>query len=365
MCVSACSDIWNGCRNKKTGFIHWQHNSVRLYGTKAHMQVLERFLTDFLDDISRDLVTTTLYIDRKSIRAAAKVLVKLRQSAGILSCSLGGSALELICSDAEGLHAAKEFLQSERIRFRASPGPESKAGANAGECALCLEPVEEPSYTLVLCGHTFCKDCIEPQMTAADKFPVCCPKEGCTRPLAWRDVESICDAKALTAITNASYQSFRCANLKLFPNCMGLNCSQVFHKDDQHAFCDQCNTDYCIPCCSRRGAATPAHPGRTCAQQEGALKHDALFEQLFTSGKYAKCPNSNCRIPIEKNDGCYHMHCKTCDTHFCWGCMGIFGGNMANCTCRKDGPTGAWGGQDPACLYVYHHMSHCKRPVHS
>jgi hypothetical protein len=160
------------------------------------------------------------------------------------------------------------------------PGPESKAGANAGECALCLEPVEEPSYTLVLCGHTFCKDCIEPQMTAADKFPVCCPKEGCTRPLAWRDVESICDAKALTAITNASYQSFRCANLKLFPNCMGLNCSQVFHKDDQHAFCDQCNTDYCIPCCSRRGAATPAHPGRTCAQQEGALNHDALFEQV-------------------------------------------------------------------------------------
>lgn len=31
------------------------------------------------------------------------------------------------------------------------------------------------------------------------------------------------------------------------------------------------------------------------------------------------CPR--CAAPIEKNGGCTHMHCSSCQTHFCWICM--------------------------------------------
>lgn len=35
-----------------------------------------------------------------------------------------------------------------------------------------------------------------------------------------------------------------------------------------------------------------------------------------------QCPNTKCQRPIEKNQGCNHMHCKMCNKEFCWICLG-------------------------------------------
>ena len=32
-------------------------------------------------------------------------------------------------------------------------------------------------------------------------------------------------------------------------------------------------------------------------------------------------PCIKCKTPIEKDEGCNHMRCQSCDTHFCWVCM--------------------------------------------
>ena len=32
------------------------------------------------------------------------------------------------------------------------------------------------------------------------------------------------------------------------------------------------------------------------------------------------CPK--CKVAINKDGGCNHMHCKQCDHHFCWVCLG-------------------------------------------
>lgn len=47
------------------------------------------------------------------------------------------------------------------------------------------------------------------------------------------------------------------------------------------------------------------------------------------------CPS--CRVPIQKREGCDHMHCSQCNVHFCWACMETFGTHdidrhMSNCT---------------------------------
>jgi ariadne-1 len=45
------------------------------------------------------------------------------------------------------------------------------------------------------------------------------------------------------------------------------------------------------------------------------------------------CPK--CKVPINKDGGCNHMHCKKCDAHFCWVCLGNFDHNSYAHTCNK------------------------------
>ena len=55
----------------------------------------------------------------------------------------------------------------------------------------------------------------------------------------------------------------------------------------------------------------------------------------FDNEKVKRC--SECNIPIEKNGGCNHMHCK-CGHHFCWLCLDdLEGGNHF---CGREGENG-------------------------
>ena len=60
------------------------------------------------------------------------------------------------------------------------------------------------------------------------------------------------------------------------------------------------------------------HEGQTCSQYEASERHQMennssaqLIERLSK-----RCPGRGCNAPIEKNEGCDHMTCKTCITAF-------------------------------------------------
>mmetsp|Transcript_18645 Transcript_18645/g.45859 ORF Transcript_18645/g.45859 Transcript_18645/m.45859 type:complete len:553 (-) Transcript_18645:95-1753(-) len=45
------------------------------------------------------------------------------------------------------------------------------------------------------------------------------------------------------------------------------------------------------------------------------------------------CPK--CKVSINKDGGCNHIHCKQCDHHFCWVCLGPFEHTTYQHTCNK------------------------------
>ena len=41
-------------------------------------------------------------------------------------------------------------------------------------------------------------------------------------------------------------------------------------------------------------------------------------DQYIESGNAQRCPT--CKAAIERSEGCFHMNCTNCGTHFCYEC---------------------------------------------
>eukprot|EP00802_Teleaulax_amphioxeia_P001616 Tamp_01618.p3 GENE.Tamp_01618~~Tamp_01618.p3 ORF type:complete len:510 (-),score=134.29 Tamp_01618:2953-4482(-) len=68
------------------------------------------------------------------------------------------------------------------------------------------------------------------------------------------------------------------------------------------------------------------------------------------------CPK--CKIAINKDGGCNHMHCKQCDHHFCWVCLGHFEHTTYQHTCNKfveDGSKTASASRTALQRYTHHY----------
>lgn len=344
---------------QKQGTIHWYRKEVRLFGTEFHLEFLKQSLADWLADFEVSLTTTTLYIGKKQLRFARKSLKDLRSSRGVVNAKLNGRVLELLVGK-DGIKSAKAVLKRNRVNF--STSNEGNSAMEEGDCPICLCPITN-GHSLALCGHTFCLECLQNQFKSVDattRFPISCH---CGQAISWRDIESICDSKILGHVTFSAFRSYRNKKQKKYSDCLRLDCGQIFAANCKEVYCDQCNAEYCMVCTKNKGVASPTHPGYSCEQLD-PKNEDEMFRKLFDSGKMAYCPNSDCKARLEKDGGCGHMTCQVCDAHFCWFCMNIYSHERTDCSCKKT-EANAWsGGADPTCRYVYHHMSHCKRPVH-
>ena len=62
--------------------------------------------------------------------------------------------------------------------------------------------------------------------------------------------------------------------------------------------------------------------------------------EIWINDNTKACPNSNCKKRIQKNEGCNHMTCKQCSTHFCWLCNQIYTPNDVSNHYRGMNPYG-------------------------
>ena len=87
------------------------------------------------------------------------------------------------------------------------------------------------------------------------------------------------------------------------------SCNHICKLNDQRYGCENCKKEFCAKC-------HKDHAGRFCETE-----NENLFQEYMR--KITKqCPK--CMVNIEKDGGCNHMTCSSCQTHFCWICLGIF-----------------------------------------
>jgi hypothetical protein len=94
------------------------------------------------------------------------------------------------------------------------------------------------------------------------------------------------------------------------PECKLYRLRTIYRKPDPHEYtigaCQGCHFRFCTKC------HQPEHEGE-CDKPDEAT--EALIARISKP-----CPNPTCGTSIERNEGCNHMTCANCRTHFCWTC---------------------------------------------
>ncbi len=195
-------------------------------------------------------------------------------------------------------------------------------------CIICTDDKELRDVRFLECDHGFCADCLTTIVDGAIKeqrtTTLRCPD--CSKPLSDNDIRQISPAR-LERINEIRLKEFFDKN----PNtkqCPTTDCSHRFINDDDQPHtmqCPQCNQSYCAQCLIQHDASVTCAQAQFNLQVKQALKNTKIkdketYEWLATNTK--ACPN--CKKRIEKNNGCNHMHCRQCDHHFCWLCLGPY-----------------------------------------
>ena len=223
-------------------------------------------------------------------------------------------------------------------------------------CEICTETLAE--LTLVTCSHSFCKECcrsyLELKISEGRVAQLLCPGADCDQRVPQDIVSSL-----ISKEVNAKYLKFgidtfveASAGLKWCPH---PGCSRAVQLPDSAPTGIEDESDG-----ATGFGATPTEEGQIRAAMDvipravdcglghffcwacGAEPHDPCscevwrqwkevteeareaVKQARTDAWLAKhskpCPN--CRVPIQRRDGCNHMTCSKCNHEYCWVCLG-------------------------------------------
>ena len=197
------------------------------------------------------------------------------------------------------------------------------------ECCVCFESHSSKRrktffYRLELCGHVYCKECIQQQLESTSiEFPVTCAADQCDEQLVWRDFDNLFKdkVKMLRDITSASLKSYIARNSDIVHNCITPDCEMIYtvSNDGKRFICRKCSANICTKC------HTTWHEGfDTCDAFKNHSTGDKEFRKWMSDNKKNRKNCPKCQVPIEKSAGCQHVCCAQCKAHICWNCLKYF-----------------------------------------
>ncbi|XP_022243211.1 E3 ubiquitin-protein ligase RNF14-like isoform X2 [Limulus polyphemus] len=203
---------------------------------------------------------------------------------------------------------------------------------NIQECTICFgEDLGQNFFRLPDCKHHFCQGCIknycELHVKEGTVQNLRCPESDCEEELPTSIITTILEPDALERWEHLLLHKTLDA-MKDVEWCPRCNNPCVCDENDSLnlAFCLQCSFAFCTSC------RNSWHQGTPCISIEEVLKNTSLernnntqqktYEELISvyciSKTTRKCPQ--CKVPIEKQNGCNKVICSQCKTFMCWGC---------------------------------------------
>lgn len=196
----------------------------------------------------------------------------------------------------------------------------------ADVCPVCFDVLRAPH--VLSCGHAYCSSCLRHFITSAavsDKFPLVCmgDEARCNVPIAIPIVERFLPQPVLSRLLEAAFLAHVSQRARTIKFCRTPDCEQIYRvvpllgssSGPSPVQCPACLAVVCPACHEDQ------HEGMTCEEsllRSDPTRHERLVDEWIAGqdGRVKRCPQ--CKVPIEKTEGCNHMECKyvRCSSHF-------------------------------------------------
>eukprot|EP00731_Ephydatia_muelleri_P020266 Em0012g1091a len=210
------------------------------------------------------------------------------------------------------------------------------------ECGVCTTPCV-PGVVMP-CDHVFCKDCwqqyFHSMIQQGEAHRIVCPEYGCFKLVPVEMIDRLVSKEMAAKYLSSDIKAFVEANPHIqwcpYPGCdqailfhppsaedspTHKDSSQVVHCGNRHYFCRDCKEEPHEPCncdewkkwLNKAEELAPKIGGKTEQETNDAANQSWLISMC------KPCPQ--CKVQIEKNEGCNHMTCRKCRHEFCWICL--------------------------------------------
>ncbi|KAM6915259.1 E3 ubiquitin-protein ligase RNF217 [Xenentodon cancila] len=212
-----------------------------------------------------------------------------------------------------------------------------QAGAESSfqSCRVCLE--ENTIASLPCCGKAVCDECLKLYVSSqvrVGKALINCPIPECSGTLEEGLVishlsnEEVAKYQYFLELSQLDSSTKPCPQCSKFTSLKNHNLNRSEHK--YKIQCSNCQFVWCFKC------HAPWHNGLKCRDYRKGDKLLRTWASVIEHGQRnaQKCPQ--CKIHIQRTEGCDHMTCTQCNTNFCYRCgeryrhLRFFGDHTSN-----------------------------------
>ena len=234
----------------------------------------------------------------------------------------------------------------------------------------CANNINKENISQKYCLHYFCNDCIKNYMTYQINngivLEIKCLMAGCPHIYTSEEIK-----QNVSTETYRKYLRFYSIQIKMknpekiYIHCPFIDCDELVDVTDVpksnvicgmgHVFCNEC-----------RKIGGHHRPNSVCDKTELNLD---IFNELKKKNptkiyqNYKQCPE--CKVLIEKNDGCNEMKCINCGFVFCWLCLREYTDNhysiynIKGCPGMRFETMSTYKIRNNFCLNILWHMLSC------
>ncbi|KAI0790343.1 hypothetical protein C8Q75DRAFT_111612 [Abortiporus biennis] len=185
-------------------------------------------------------------------------------------------------------------------------------------CPVCLDEVTSP--VTLICSHSWCKACLSRYLLASidtKNFPLKClgNEARCVQHITLQVAQEVLSPKDFDRVAGAAVVA-HVQKASEFHYCPTPDCPTIYRSGRRGTViqCPSCLRRICPYC------HVEEHQGQSCQlREEDSLK---LLDDWTKDKDVKRCPE--CRVIIERSEGCNHMTCVVCRTHICWVCLETF-----------------------------------------